>query len=143
MELTSSDGDVHGTKTSSWDLGYKNPADGSPAELEENGEDEDTCQCNVAERWDLLGLSRWVESDVETNEEHGNTLSNGRQKEGLATTEGVCDKCEENHACNDLDETVDTSGEQTGVCALDTESQEDSWGVVVDGVTEVLLAIIN
>ena len=35
-----SDGDVHGSKTGGWDLRDENPADGSPAELEENGEDE-------------------------------------------------------------------------------------------------------
>jgi len=79
-----SDSDVHGTKTGGGDLRDENPADWSPAELEEDGEDEDHGECNVSEWWDRLTSNRWVESYVESDDEHCYTLADGGEEKGLA-----------------------------------------------------------
>ena len=53
----------------------------------------------------------------------------------LTSSEGIGNKDEENHACDDLDQSVDTGSEQTGVAACYAQSNEDLRRVVVDGVT--------
>lgn len=126
----STEGNVHGTETCSWDLRDKNPADGAPAELEECGKEEDADKCNIAERRDGLTLDRWVGADVDTDEEHAETLCDRGPEKRFASSKGIGSQEKENSAGNDLDDTVDTSSEETSGSTSDTKSGKDSWGIL-------------
>ena len=121
----SSNGDVKRSETGSRDLRDVDPADGSPTELEEQGEEEDADESEVS-RWGyVLAFDRRVDAHVDTDVEHGHTLGDGGPEERAAATERVGGEDEETETTEHLDDTVDSSGEEFDFIALQAESLED------------------
>jgi hypothetical protein len=104
--------------------------------LEECGKEKDADECNIAERRDGLTLDRWVGADVDTDEEHAKTLCDGGPEKRLASSKGVGSEEKENSAGNNLDDSVDTSGKETGGSTSDTKSGKDGWGILFCVSTE-------
>ena len=129
-----SDSDVEGSKTSSRDLRDVDPANGTPAELEETGEEEDANESKVTSTRDISGTLWRIKAHVETDVEHGKTLGNRGPEKRAAATKGVSSEDQEGETGNHLDDTVDTGGEELDIVTLKTERSKDLGSVVVDGV---------
>lgn len=131
---SSSKSNVHGSETSGGNLGDVNPAGRTPAELEEGGEEEDDDNGDVSLRRHGLALLGRINTHVETNVEHAETLSDGRPEKRATTTERVGSEEQESDTGEDLDDTVGTSSEERGAGTAHTEVDEDGRGIRVHGV---------
>lgn len=79
--------------------------------------------------------SNWgLNTTIDTNDKHSNGLGNTGPEKTAATTKGIGSKSKEQSTADDLDDTVDTSGEQGHLSTGHTETLEDLGSVVVDGV---------
>jgi hypothetical protein len=126
--------DIQGSQTSRRDLGDENPAGGTPAELEEGGEDKDEGESEVAGDGDgLVELGRG-DADVDADVEHAEGLADGRDEEGAAAAERVGHEEQEDAARHDLDDAIDARAEQRRRGALNAQVHEDGWRVDVNGV---------
>lgn len=116
---------IHSSQSCSWDLRYDDPTTWTPTELEESSEEKDTCQCEVTDGWYGGSFDGWVEADIETDYEHGATLSNGGPEKGSAAAERVGCEEEEGGAGYHFDDAVDTGCEEAGAGALGGRSMGD------------------
>jgi hypothetical protein len=127
---SSSDGDVERPKTRSGYLGYVNPADWSPTELEETGEQENADESEVASRRDVSGSLGRIEAHVETDVQHGKTLGDGGPEERPTTTKRISSEDQEGQTGDHFDDAIYASGKELDFVALQTEGSEDLGRVV-------------
>lgn len=73
-----------------------------------------------------------VEDGTEDPKEHGHKTDT--QKQGLLPAESLDTESDENTGGNDLDDTVDTTGKQSGLATSDTDRLENNGGIVRDRV---------
>lgn len=73
-----------------------------------------------------------VEDGTENPKEHGHKTDT--QKQRLLPAESLDTESDENTGGNDLDDTVDTTGKQSGLATSDTDRLENNGGVVRDRV---------
>ena len=92
---------------------------------------ENTSDGDISKGRDSLTLDRRSGTTVNTNEIHDETLSNTGPQQTSASSKRIGDKCEERGAGNRLNDTVDTSGEETGVGSSHSQVLEDLRSVVV------------
>lgn len=130
-----SESDVHGTKTSSWNLGNKNPADRTPSKLEDACEEEDADESNISEGGDRSSCLWWtIVQDKSTDDEHASCLCKRCPEKRLSASERVSSKKKESCASDNLANTVDTSSEETGLGTSNSKTLEDLWCIVIDSV---------
>lgn len=84
-------------------------------------------------RWVLGKRVWWVGLEDGGDDEQADRHQSQTDTEGHSSTESVDTKGDKDSGSDNLDDTVDTRGEQGSVLASDTNSLEDGWGVVVDG----------
>lgn len=101
----------------------------SPAPLEEGSEEVDADEREVAGRNDGLALLGRRDAHEETDIQHRQAHGNRCPEERLATPERVGCEDQEQTAHDHLDDTVDTSGEETGLGAGETEVLENLGSV--------------
>ena len=84
-----------------------------------------TDERNISESGDWCAFLRWVGVDVDADDEHASTLSNRCPEKRPSPSERIGGEEEENGTSADLDDTVDTGGEETGGGTGDTQVLED------------------
>ena len=141
--------DVHGTQTSGGDLRHENPAAWAPTELEGsvcivsrwffiNGSvwhlrspEVDAGDGDITEGGDRLALDRGLDTTVDTDDVHDDSLGGTGPQQTAAATEGIGDENEENEDTGRLDDTVDTGSEERGSGAGHSKVLEDLGSIVV------------
>lgn len=118
-------GDVHGSQPRGRDLRDVDPAAGSPAELEEGGEQEDAHERKVACGGNGLAGDGRGDANVEADVEHGRALGDRGPEEGAAAAKRVGGEDEEGGAGDHFDDAVDARGEEAGFGAVEAEVLED------------------
>jgi len=96
--------------------------------LKECREEEDADKCEVTEWSDGMTLHRRLEAYVEADYEHYDALGYGGPEEGLSATERVGGEEEEGGAGYHFNTAVDSSSEETCICALFTVSSNSVCG---------------
>ena len=127
-----SNSDIERSKASSGDLRDIDPAHGAPTELEEAGVEEDADKRKVSSTRNRLAFDWRVDAHVETNVEHGHTLSNRSPEKRATATKRVSSEDEESETSDHLDNTVDSRSEELVLVTLEAECLEDLRGIVVD-----------
>lgn len=130
----SSKGDVQTAETGSRDFRDVDPADRTPSELEESGEEEDADKGNVASRNHRFACLGGLDADIETDVQHCKALRDGSPEERTTAAEGVGNEDQEAGTSDDFDDTVHSCCEKTVGAACDTQVLEDLRSVVVDGI---------
>lgn len=72
-------------------------------------------------------------STYSSNEEHAECLNEAAPHEGNATTKRIGKEEDKYETCHDLDNAIDTLGEESGGGGAKSEVGEDLGSVVVDG----------
>ena len=93
--------------------------------------EEDTGDGDISESRHALASDRRLNTTVDTNQVHDETLSSTGPQQTPATTERVGNEDEEDGASGNLDDTIHTSGQEAGLSTGDTEVLEDLRSVVV------------
>ena len=105
------------------------------------GKQEDADESNITCGRDRVSSLWRSNAYIETDVEHGKSLSDGADEKRASSTQRIGHEEEETDARSNLDDTVDTGAEERSRCTSDTQVLEDSRCVRVDGVcTRHLLA---
>jgi len=103
--------------------------------LKECREEEDADKCEVTEWSDGMTLHRRLEAYVEADYEHYDALGYGGPEEGLSATERVGGEEEEGGAGYHFNTAVDSSSEETCICARYSKINKDGRRIVVNSVS--------
>lgn len=126
--------DRHGLGTSGhWeDFGWKNPTDWSPGVGKVGDEEVNESNSSPTSSWVCVEPAIICGGEG-SDDSVGDSHTNGTSHEKLLASKPVKEhdswQCEDN-----VDDTNDTSCEKRGGISVKTESREDRWGVVDDGV---------
>jgi len=107
-----SNGNIESSKTGSGDLGNKNPAARSPAELEESSPEVDADDGHISKGGDTCTSNRGLNTTVDTDDVHGEELSNTGPQKTAASAKRIGKEDEESSTSSNLDDTVDTGSEE-------------------------------